>query len=88
MMSKNVYNSSLRMFLFSNTPTFTLIVLVLQITNILGMKNPGTLASHSCTEDPLLCIKVIDAAFLLIVIMLQTKFLFVRVHHLAFSNIL
>ena len=54
----------------------------------LGMKNPGTLASHNCTKDPLPCNKVIGVMFSLIVIMLQAKFLFVRVHSLMVSNIL
>ena len=63
-------------------------MLVLQITIILEMKNPGTLASHNCTKDPLPCNKAIGAAFSLIVIMLQAKFLSVRVHSPMVSNIL
>ena len=51
-------------------------------------KNPGTIVSHNCTENPLPYNKVIGVAFSLIVIMLQAKFLFVRVHSLVVSNIL
>ena len=54
----------------------------------LANKNPGTLASHNCTEDLLPYNGVIGVAFSLIMIMLQAKFLFVQVHSLAVSNIL
>ena len=85
--SKNV-EYQLKNVSFSNILTFTLMMLVLQITTVLGIKNPGTLASHNCTKDPLPCNKVFGAAFLLIMIMLQAKFLFVRVHSFVASNIL
>ena len=52
------------------------------------MKNSDGLASHNSTEDPLPYIKVIGVAFSLIMIMLQAKFLFIKVHSLAVSNIL
>ena len=70
-----MFNTNLKNVSFSNTLKFALIMLVSQITIVLGMKNTGTLASHNCTEDPLPCNKVIGAAFSLIVIMLQAKFL-------------
>ena len=71
-----MFNTNLKHVSFRNTLTFTLIVLVLQITIVLGMENPGTLVSCHCTEDQLPCNKVIGAAILLIVIRLQAKFLF------------
>ena len=83
-----MFNTNLKNVSFSNSLTFTLIMLVLQITIVLGMKNPGTLASHNCTENPLPCNKVIGVGFSLIVIMLQAKFLFVKIHSLVVSNIL
>ena len=83
-----MFNTNLKNVSISNTPTFTLIMLVSQMTIVLGMKNPGTLAPHNCTEDPLPCNKVIGVAFSQIVIMLQAKILFVRIHYLTASNIL
>ena len=68
--------------IFSNTPTFTLILLVLQ-TTLLRSENLYTLPSHNCTMDHSIVIGVI---FSLIVIMPKAKFL-VRVHPLAVSNI-
>ena len=65
-----------------------MIMLVSQITIVFGNENPISLASHNHTEDPLPHNEVIGAAFSLIVIMLQAKFFFVRVHSLAVSNIL
>ena len=51
-------------------------------------KNPGTLASCNCTEDPLPYNEVIGVAFSLVMIMLQAKFLFVRVNSPVVSNTL
>ena len=56
------------------------------VTIVFRNENPDALASHNCTEDALSYVKVIGVAFSLIVIMLQAKFLFVRVHPLAFSK--
>ena len=67
---------------FSNTLTFTLIVLVCR-SLLLSNKNPDILASCNCTEDH--PIFVIGVAFSLIVIMLQTKSL-VRVHLLVVAK--
>ena len=64
------------MSLLAILPTCALIMLVSQITIVFGNENPGTLASHNCTEDPLPYNEVTGVAFSLIVIMLQAKFLF------------
>ena len=63
-------------------------MLVLQITIVFGNESPGTLASHNCTKNPSPYTEVIGVAFSLIMIVLQAKFLFERVHSLAVSNTL
>ena len=65
-----------------------LIMLMLQITIGFRNENPDTFASCNCIKDPLPYIKVVGVAFSLIVIMLQAKFLYVRVHPLAVLDIL
>ena len=70
---------------FSNTPTFALIVLVLQITIVMEWKS-----WHSCflqLHQGSIANKVIWCGISLLVILLQTKSLFVRVHSPVISNI-
>ena len=81
-----MFNTSLENAFVKNILTFALIMLVSQITIVLGMKIlvllllPITLRIHHLN-------KVSGVAFSLIMIMLQTKFFFVRVHPPAISNI-
>ena len=53
-----MFDINLKHVSFRNNHTFTLIVLVLQVTVVLGMKSPGMLASFNCTKDPLPCVTV------------------------------
>ena len=86
-MVSKMFNIGLENVFFSNTPTLTVIMLMPQNTIVFEIKIPIVLLLAITLSINYLN-KVNGAAFSLIMIMLRAKFLFVRMHPLAISNIL